>query len=549
MTMNFRPPQNHSKQLINDEGLTSVITTVAIIAIIMGFIIGPYFMIMVPDQIKRNEAAHIDEVEDSFKDFRGAINTELEEAIPNMALTTSIKLGTDDENVFVVGGSGRLEVSPTEMLISVHSYFDSQSIYARGGGRVEYHTKNLYFEDKEIFYENGGIIHSQLGSNDMNDFPDFDISRHTVNKYLDLDTSFGELSGSNRILRNLYLINTLSNPVTFDRARISWLGGDASILTGINIGGAPVEWSGSAASGMLINFSSDFVILNSIQTMNLSFNADVLDSIVRITLYTNQSQQISNSWPAISLDTVAHSYHIQVPSENAKKFAFKNIRNRVVTIKRIAVSWEGSATLYRININNHGGDVWTTGVPGISSPVNINLTSDSIFQPGDVDDVELYFNGVIDDRNINIKFITENSTNMAIAKYPVNLNQTFINTSLSVVTLITSTGNITQTSGKSNKIIKTTLISSEKNRYIREDGETIVINITTSNDEAWYNYLNQSFIRYENLVWDYDGAGAFEGDYYITKTKINDELMNINVIFNSIYKLDCLIGIIKVEIT
>jgi len=101
---------------------------------------------------------------------------------------------------------------------------------------------------------------------------------------------------------------------------------------------------------------------------------------------------------------------------------------------------------------------------------------------------------------------------------------------------------------KSSKIIKTNLVSSEKNKYIWESGENIVINITTTYGDAWIEYLNKTLTIGANLIWDFDSTGAFQGDYYMTTTQITDELTNIKLILNSIYKLECVIGIVAVEL-
>ena len=170
------------------------------------------------------------------------------------------------------------------------------------------------------------------------------------------------------------------------------------------------------------------------------------------------------------------------------------------------------------------------------------LYNESVFNSNEEGDVKLYFLGNILNENINTKFFPENSTNTASTKYPLDLNQTFINASFSIVTLICDKFN---TGGKSSKLIKTTLVSSEKNKYIWDSGENIVLEITTPYGEAWLDYLNNTFAKKAELVWDYDGVGAFAGDYYIITADVTDELTNIKIVINSIFKLECLIGIVE----
>lgn len=547
--INSRIKFRKTKLQESKDGLTNVITTVLIIAIIMTFIIGPYLTIVVPQQIKRNESEHLDDVEESFLDLRGAINSEVNEDFSSM--TTRIKLGTDDENLFVLGGSGRLYLDPAEMKISISSYYDEKSIFARGSGNIRYSSRNLYFQDKNLIYESGGVIVSQRGNSQMDIKPDFQLVRRRVINTIGLDADFGRLAVSDTELRNLFLSNTGSSSVTFNKARITWEGiGNATTLTALNIASTPVdpvEWSGIAPSGSMITFQNDYVLSHEIVTMKLVFDSDIRDTSVTIELFTTDSHSFSDTWPVIDIDIAAHTYETSFPDfQSVEDIEFKNVCKRTVTINRMALSWTGGAALTKVEIPGNGDEVWNTSLPGKPSPIAFTLQNKSIFNPGESGDVKLYFSGNILDEEINLKFFAENSSNTINTKYPVDLNETFINGSFSIITLICDELNV---GGKSSKIIKTTLVSSEKNKYIWESGEHIVINITTTYGDAWIDYLNKTLTNTANLIWDFDFTGAFQGDYYMTTTQITDELLNIKLILNSIYKLECVIGIVEVELS
>jgi hypothetical protein len=539
----------HKGLITSEDGLTSVITTVAIIALIMGFIVGPYFLIIVPEQIKQNESSHQRDVEESFLDLRGNVYDQLDSGTTNTVLSTHLKMGTEDQDLFVIGGDGELEIDPSQSLFSIHEYYDPLSIYARGSGNIEYSTRNFYHPDKGFIYENGAVITSQKRITDMASFPDFDIDRHVELQDFGFDSDFGQLRGSNEILGNLFLINTGSTSLTINRAIVSWDGGNATFLNRLNIAGSPIEWSGSAASGVKITFSSAFVLNYGIETMNLRFNADMVDSRITVELFTSASVKISDTWPNLQLDTATHGYDIAGPSGNSRKFIFKNICDRPVTLNNIAVSWNGSATLTRININNHGDDVWDVGLPGESSPVFTNVEKTSLFQPNQQGEVLLFFNGDIRGQFISIRFFSENSTNMANTVYPVSLNETYVNVSLSALTLVTKSGDKIHTTGKGTKVIQSTLISGENNRYIWEQGEMIVFNITTQYENSWFEYFNDTLTNDNDLIWDSDGIGSFPGDYFVITTELSDDLINIQLILNYVNKLECIIGIVKIELT
>ena len=544
---------NHKKRNIgiqglslkkSDSGLTNVITVVLIIAIVMALIIGPYLTIMVPEQTRHNESDHLDEVKESFITLRGAINTQLTEDISTK--NTRVKLGTDDENLFVLGGSGVLYFDSTEPLVSISSYYDSQSIFARGSGNIRYRSQNLYYTDRSLIYETTGVIVSQGGKSTMTLHPDFDLDRRRVEKNLGLDVGFAWLAAGNSVLRNVYLINTGDTDEIITKARISWNGGNASVLNLLNIDGGTVEWSGSSASGIIFNFQSDYTLPKDSVEMRLRFDDDVQDTTINIELFTNSTKTISARWPVTTLDSMSHTYDLSYPdSQTVNNIKFKNICDRTITIERMALSWTGSATLWRVELPGHGNIVWDVTAPGRASPVYFPLDVDSIFAAGEEGAVNLYFTGNIQSQNINIKFFAENSTNDAIATYPINLNETYINASFSIVTLICDNINI---GGKSSVMVESNLISSEDNRYIWQTGESIILNITTSYPDAWIEYFNSSLVTEANLIWDYDGIGAFDGDYYFTTNKITDDLTNINFVLNSIYRLDCIIGVVQVEL-
>ncbi len=525
----------------SEDGLTNVITTVLLIAIIMAFIIGPYLTVMVPQQTRSNEAKHLDEVKESFLDLKRAINSEIIDETP--VLTTRIKLGTDDENLFVLGGSGVLYFDPTEPVITISSFYDSKSIFARGSGNIRYRSRNLYLPDKSYIYESTGVIVKQRDISKMTVDPDFDITRRQVITTLGVDAGFAKLSASDLVLNNIYLINTGSSSLTLNSGRVSWVGGNASTLTKLNINGGLTEWSGSAASGILINFQNNYNLLKGVVTFGLTFDNDIRDSVLMIELFTTSGLEVSGNYPLTDIDTVVNSYDLNFPDfKTVDRIKFKNIADRVVTIKNIALSWTGGATINRIEIPAHGEEVWNTTGPGYKSPAYVTLENTSIFGPDEEGEVKLYFDGIIQNNNINIKFFTENSTNTANTEFPTNLNATYINASFSMVTLISEQFDV---AGKSSKIIKTTLISTEKNKYIWETGENIRFNITTKYSGAWFTYLNNSFVENTDLIWDYDGVGAFPGDYYITTEQIDDEFTTISVILNSVFKLDCIIGVVE----
>lgn len=534
----------HHKLKSSDDGLTNVITIVLVIAIIMTLLVGPYLTVIVPEQSRRNESEHVDDIKESFGLLRGAINNQLleESSVQN----TRIKLGTDNENLFVQGGDGVLYFESSEPLVTISSFYDSDSIYARGSGNIRYRTRNLYYSDISMIYENNGVVTSQGDQSTMRINPDIQLVRRDVFNNLGLDVRFARLTVGYTNFRDIYLSNTATSSVTFNRGRVTWIGGNASTLTTLNIAGNPIEYSGASASGTTFNFDTNYELTSGSVRMYLIFDSDVRDAYIEIELFTTTDRSISTSWPIITSDTVGHAYDLTFPtSQTVEDIKFKNICDRTVTIDNIALSWTGDADLKKLELPSHGGVVWDAGASSRSSPAIIQIQNDSIFAPNEVGDVNLYFDGIIRNKNLSIKFFAENSSNNAQVRYPISFNETYINASFTVVTLITDDINI---GGKGSVIVKTTLISAENNRYLWTGGESIRFNITTSYPNAWIEYMNTTLVNSADLIWDNDGIGAFEGDYYITTEPKTEELTNINLILNSINKMDCLIGIVQVEL-
>jgi hypothetical protein len=515
-----------------------------VIAIIMSLIVGPYLTITVPDKIRSNEAAHLDEVKESFSELHSNIDSQL--SSDTYLQNTRIKLGTENENLVVTGGNGELHLDSTEPIVSISSFSDEKSIFARGGGQIRYRSRNQYYTDSTLVYETTGVIISQGTKARMQINPDFDIERQYVVKTLGLDAQFGRLFSSDTVLRFLFLSNTDDSNITFNQARVSWSGGNASAVTGINIGGGGSEFTGLERSNTLFNLDSNYYLTKKTVVVNLRFNADVTDTLVTVELFTSTGKGVSATFPETSLDTVANIYGISYPTiQSIKDIKFKNISPRTVTIQQIGLTWKGNASIFQIQAPGHGDIIWDVPSPGLSSPAVVTLDNGSIFNPGEEGSINLFFNGIMTNKQFSIKFFTENSTNKAYAEYPLTLNRTYINASFSTLTLISDNVNI---NGKSSQMIKTTLISAEDNSYIWDSGENILFNITTSYPQAWIDYLNETLMHNTGLVWDTDGIGAFNGDFFTTTTHISDKLTNIKLVLNSIYKLDCVVGVIQVEL-
>ncbi len=179
----------------SDEALTSIVVTVMLIGIIMGLIIGPILTIQIPNEIKDNEARHMEKVSQSFTDLRSTVNTLIAEREIDVNAPTRVPLGTKTNNFLDVGSTGTLSIKPYDSQVTVFDTEDNQSIFAIGKGRIEYQSNNIYFNDQSYIYENNGILIEQSGHSTVKTGPVLDIYEEIATGNLTLSMSVVHLAG------------------------------------------------------------------------------------------------------------------------------------------------------------------------------------------------------------------------------------------------------------------------------------------------------------------------------------------------------------------
>lgn len=179
----------------SDEALTSIVVTVMLIGIIMGLIIGPILTIQIPNEIKDNEARHMENVSQSFTDLRSTVNTLIAEREIDVNAPIRVPLGTKTNNFLDVGSTGSLSIKPYDSQVTVYDTEDNQSIFAIGKGRIEYQSNNIYFNEQSYIYENNGILIEQSGRSTVKTGPVLDIYEEIATGNLTLSMSLVHLAG------------------------------------------------------------------------------------------------------------------------------------------------------------------------------------------------------------------------------------------------------------------------------------------------------------------------------------------------------------------
>jgi hypothetical protein len=188
--------KNRKRIQDSDEALTSIVVTVMLIGIIMGLIIGPILTIQIPNEIKANEAEHMDDISESFIGLRGTINTLIREDEVGVNAPTRIQLGTKTNNFLDVGSTGSVFIEPFDSEITVFDTEDNQSIFAIGSGRIGYRSNNIYFNDQTYIFENNGIIIEQNRFSTINTGPIVEIIKDNATNNLSLSTTIVHIVGN-----------------------------------------------------------------------------------------------------------------------------------------------------------------------------------------------------------------------------------------------------------------------------------------------------------------------------------------------------------------
>ena len=180
----------------SEEALTSIVVTVMLIGIIMGFIVGPILTIRIPNEIKENEALHMDDVSDSFINLRSTINTLIQEREIGVNAPTRIQLGTKTDNFLDVGSSGSVFIEPYESQVTVFDSEDNKSIFAMGSGRIGYESDNIYFPQQTYIYENNGVVVEQGGHSAIKAGPTMTLVKDNVTNNLSLSMTIVHIVGA-----------------------------------------------------------------------------------------------------------------------------------------------------------------------------------------------------------------------------------------------------------------------------------------------------------------------------------------------------------------
>jgi hypothetical protein len=175
-----RPNNRHGLRyytIKNDNsGVSNVVTSIMMLGIFLS-ILAMIFTIYIPNWAKSGESAHMEKVMDSFLDLKSNIDKQINnEKDVGTTLSTKIKLGAEGGAVMGIGRTtGSLSFHTSISNITIHNSDDSQNIYSQASGMITFKSRNVYYSNQDLTYENGGVIVEQGSEAILRAKPNFDI--------------------------------------------------------------------------------------------------------------------------------------------------------------------------------------------------------------------------------------------------------------------------------------------------------------------------------------------------------------------------------------
>jgi hypothetical protein len=168
----------HKKTIIQDSSAVSnIVTSIMMLGIFLS-ILAMVFTVYIPSWAKSGEANHMEQVMDSILDLKSSIDKQVaDESGVGSTISTRVKLGAEGGSIMGIGRtSGSLSMKTTEFNISVYNTNDTQNLYDQTYGKISFRSRNIYFQNQIISYENGAVIVEQDGSAVMRAKPNFGVT-------------------------------------------------------------------------------------------------------------------------------------------------------------------------------------------------------------------------------------------------------------------------------------------------------------------------------------------------------------------------------------
>jgi hypothetical protein len=206
------------KRLRNDEKGDAVLITV-ILLLSIALTLGGNLLLAYGESLgKEEDMLHMTDVEDSFMRMRGSMFTLLEAKDTDSLVVQRFTLGTDGNSYLGIGrSSGKFGMDPStfEITVGVKTAGILDKINSVSG-QITFESRNYYFDDQTMTYQNGAVIVDEYDHKTVADPPPVSIQRYSsgfgmeFNLYGISGNSF-EISGIETTMLKMNMISQSSN--------------------------------------------------------------------------------------------------------------------------------------------------------------------------------------------------------------------------------------------------------------------------------------------------------------------------------------------------
>ena len=153
------------RQMNRDErSVSNIVTSIMMLGIVFT-ILGMVLTVYVPIWAKSLEAAHMDEVSDSFTELKSTVDSQIAQGELGTKMSTRVTLGTEGGPLLGLGQTtGGMLFRPDRSEMTVYNTDDPFEKYGTGRGKLSFESSNIYYVDQSYTYENGAMILEQYGS-------------------------------------------------------------------------------------------------------------------------------------------------------------------------------------------------------------------------------------------------------------------------------------------------------------------------------------------------------------------------------------------------
>jgi hypothetical protein len=162
----------------SDEAVVGIVVTVLLIGLMLAVIV-MVNTVYVPQWLEESEAAHMEDVSNSFAQLKYALDIQ---SLVNdsTSISTSVTLGSRELPIFTTGRTfGSLEIADNSFNLTVDRWNNTNVSYVADS--IKYSSGNSYFVNQQYIYEAGALILAQDDANVLFGKPALSVSDYGNN--------------------------------------------------------------------------------------------------------------------------------------------------------------------------------------------------------------------------------------------------------------------------------------------------------------------------------------------------------------------------------